>query len=123
MALRLVKGRNDLQLYLDSRMWSDPAILAVADKVRPYVTTFEPGAHELGSVAEVCLADGRKLTHRQLAPHGLPECPVSDGELNAIFRGLVSGIADDEHAVRIVEAIDALHNLDDVATPAEMLAP
>jgi len=53
----------------------------------------------------------------------LPECSASDGELNAKFRGLVSGIADDEHAVRMVEAVDALDNLDDVATLAEMLAP
>ena len=36
LGVRLVKGSNDLEMYIDPRLWTDPEILAVADKLHSY---------------------------------------------------------------------------------------
>lgn len=122
LALRLVMQSNDLHYYLDCKLWVDAKILEVADKVRTYAMSFEPGAHELGSKVEVILKNGQRLSRYQRAPRGLPECPATDEELKDKFHGLVEGLISDAQAHQIVKTIERLECIEDASVLAAMLA-
>ena len=68
VALRLVRGRNAVQDYLDPGNWTDPSLLAVADKVICHAKVFEPGAPEPGATVSLLMADGGS----RALPAGLP---------------------------------------------------
>jgi 2-methylcitrate dehydratase PrpD len=114
LALRLVERSNDIQLYLDPLRWSDPRILAVADKVKPHAIRFEPGACELGAEVQVRLRSGERHAFFQHAPRGYPENPASDEDLKSKFLGLVEGLIPDAQAHEIIALIEDLERLPDV---------
>jgi 2-methylcitrate dehydratase PrpD len=122
LALRLVEGRNDLQLYLDPQRWQDRRLLAAADKVTPYPMRFEPGASELGATVTVRLRGGQRHELHQRSPRGFPDNPASDHDLKCKFLELVSGLVTDERAARIVDVVDGLEELDDVSSLMALVA-
>lgn len=121
LALRVVRKSNDLQLYLDPALWSDPVILSVADRVRTHPIRFEPGAPELGATVEVVLKDGRRSEQHQRAPRGFPENPASDEDLRLKFRSLVDGLIPPQRARQIMRTVDALEELQDVSELCALL--
>jgi 2-methylcitrate dehydratase PrpD len=117
MGLLLARGATRLQDYADPAAWHDPAVLAVADKVRAYATEFAPGAPPLGARVKVALTDGRVLEHYQYAFRGHAENPASDTDIETKFRGLVAGLLADPDAM-----IDRVARLDRLETVAGLVA-
>ncbi|MFP6850449.1 MAG: MmgE/PrpD family protein [Pseudomonas sp.] len=122
LALRIVKRRNDLDLYLDSQHWTDPEVLAVADKVSPYAMTFEPGASELGATVVVQLHSGVTLQHYVRAPRGFPDNPASDADLTDKFTRLVSGLISDAAVERVMATLAQLEGEARASSLLEALA-
>lgn len=121
LALRVVKQRNDLDLYLNPQSWTDPAILAIADKVAPHAITFEPGTPELGATVSVLLRGGERFEYHQRAPRGFAENPASDADLADKFKRLVSGLIDDDTARLIMQAVDQLEDMERSSLLHELL--
>ena len=71
LGVRLVKGSNDLEMYIDPALWRDPEVLAVADKLQAYPLhtlpeyTQKVKAHPHMTKVEIKLKDGRVLTGEQ----------------------------------------------------------
>src|SRR6202043_133809 len=117
IALRLVRGQNCPQGYLDPNLWTDPDLLSVIDKVIPYPTTFDPGMPALLSCRiEITLKDGRVLSHTQAGAPGHPDHPdTRDGDIEAKFLDNVEGVLTPATARLILEHVAALEELSDVA--------
>ncbi len=59
LGVRLVKGCNDLEMYIAPKLWRDPEILSVADKVKAYPLSVATHPHM--TRVEIRLKGGRVL--------------------------------------------------------------
>jgi 2-methylcitrate dehydratase PrpD len=121
LALRLLKRSNDFQFYLDSKLWSDPAILAVGKKI-----TFvaDPSAHKERRFAcrmKIILSDGRVVEDDLSSPKGTTRNPLSKEELTEKFFTMSSAVLPDENLNRIFEKVDNIEAENDMSTLATLL--
>ena len=121
LGLSFVKGANLLTDYLEPSNWSDPAIMAIAEKVTPIERPTAPGASVLGALVKVTLKDGQVLEFDQPLPRGHPKNPPSMADVEAKFRGLVGGLLPDAQADAIVAAVAKLEAMDDVSELMKLL--
>jgi 2-methylcitrate dehydratase PrpD len=109
LASILVRGRAGLAEFDDAAV-REPAVLAVAGKVRYELdATIDYPRQFVGDV-ELTLADGRVLRERQDRPRGGPDAPLSRAEIEAKFRGnagLVLPAAKVEHVIGAVSGLAA----------------
>ena len=121
MAMRIVTGRNDVSSYLDMEAsgFQDPAVLAVADRVRMVrdeECTFE---NPLGRVT-LKLRDGREVTSSAFAP-GSPGNPVTRADVEHKYLGLVSRDFGADVAQRTLELIMNLERVRDIGDITRLL--
>lgn len=133
VGLRLVTGRNDLADYMDPARWSDPAILAVGDRLHvhgdPRYGAKDPaeGGSSVdwrtvnGARVRIALRDGRVVEAEEPYRRGSMWNPMTEAELRAKFHSLASAVLDRERADRIVQTVATLEQIDDVATLLPML--
>ncbi|MDV7214668.1 MmgE/PrpD family protein [Streptomyces prunicolor] len=116
VALRLVRGHNRPEDYMDPALWTDPDLLSVVDKVVPYSMEFPPDAPFLSCRVDIALADGRVLSHTQWGVRGHPAHPdTEDTDIETKFLDNVDGIISRPAARKIIERIKGLESLADVA--------
>jgi 2-methylcitrate dehydratase PrpD len=120
IALRLVRHSNDVGLYLDPRGWTDPALLAVIDKVKPYPMPVAPG-EELGARVTVTTRDGRRLEAVQPAFRGHHTNPASSGDIEEKFFETVAPVMSPATSEELVGAIRHVDDMDDVSALAPLL--
>jgi 2-methylcitrate dehydratase PrpD len=114
LALRLVRHANELDSYTDPRSWSDPDVLAIADKVRAHGVSFEPGACELGATVDVVLRDGRRLAAKRQAPRGHPDNPATTRDLEEKFFSLTKGVLPPGVPEQVLRTVNRLEEQPDV---------
>jgi 2-methylcitrate dehydratase PrpD len=129
-AVMMAKGNVTLRDYTDEGL-SDPAVLAMADKISyRAVPGQEPGkgstsAASIGiTTLEVCTKDGRKLTCTPTGVPGDAKNPVDQELLEVKFRDCVSFSAKPISASnvnRMIELIADLENLKDVTEITKLL--
>ncbi|XAH22063.1 MmgE/PrpD family protein [Xylophilus sp. GW821-FHT01B05] len=114
MAMRIVKGRNDVGSYLDMEAGSfqDSAVLAVAERVRMVSDEECTFKNPLGRVT-LKMRDGRVLSASAFAP-GSPGNPVSRADIEQKYLGLVSRDYGDDVARRTLDLIMDLEHVGDV---------
>jgi 2-methylcitrate dehydratase PrpD len=114
IALRLVRGQNRPQEYMNPDLWTDPGLLSVVDKIVPYPKVFAPGLPPLLSCQlDITLKDGRVLSRTQGGARGYPNHPdTRDSDIETKFLGNVEGIISPAKARKIVERVNALDRLD-----------
>jgi 2-methylcitrate dehydratase PrpD len=121
IASLLVRGHVSVADFTDEAI-ADPAVLAVARKVRyetrPYPTY--PQAFPGGAV--VRLADGTSFEADYPYQRGGPESPLSHDEVREKFRDNASLSLADAAVEALEEALLALDELDDVAAALAPLA-
>jgi len=124
IALRLVRGQNRPQEYLNPELWTDPDLMSVVDKITPYPTEFAPGLPALLSCRlDITLTDGRHLSHTQGGMRGYPNHPdTRDSDIETKFLDNVDGIIDTEKARQIIEHVDVLEKLDGIADLMALMA-
>ncbi|MFI5882844.1 MmgE/PrpD family protein [Streptomyces sp. NPDC051554] len=116
VALRLVRGHNRPEDYMDPVLWTDPDLLSVVDKVVPYATEFPPDAPFLSCRVDIALADGRVLSHTQWGVRGQPAHPdTEDTDIEAKFLDNVDRLISGPAARKTVERINELEHLDNMA--------
>jgi 2-methylcitrate dehydratase PrpD len=101
LAHRVVHGRLDLESFTPDAI-TDPAVLALARRVRPEPFEGEPPSRFAGGT-RVVTSDGRSLD--RLVPHspGTPGNPLGDEAVAAKFRAC-AGLALDADGVDALEA-------------------
>ena len=127
-AVMMTHGNVQLRDYTDAAL-SDPAVLAMADRVS---WRAEPGAEvPVGGesalsrpTVEIRLRDGRTLSRKADGVPGDPRHPVSQAQLEAKFRDCVAFAAKpvtQQNVDRAIALIANLENLDDAAEIVRVL--
>jgi 2-methylcitrate dehydratase PrpD len=120
IALRIVRQSNDIGLYMDPDGWTDPALLDVIDKVKPYAMPVAPG-EELGARVTVMARDGRRLEAVQPAFRGHHTNPASSGDIEEKFCETVAPVMSPAQTEELIEAIRHVDDMDDVTALAALL--
>ncbi|MCC6535847.1 MAG: MmgE/PrpD family protein [Burkholderiales bacterium] len=115
LALRLVKGRNDLGDYMNPKLWKDPEIVALIERIHVHPDARMVGDLWCGAWARVVLRDGRVLETEQLYRKGSPQQPLTWDELAGKFRRLACAALDEQGAQRIAATVNRLDQVEDVA--------
>lgn len=121
LALRLLKNHNDLSLYMDSKLWTDPKVLALAKKVKSYADPQAKGDKNYNTAMEVKLVNGRSIKAFQEYPPGSPLNPVSRDELRKKFRKLAAVVLPENRIDRIIDKVDRLETIHDASDLVPLL--
>ncbi|HEY2776792.1 MAG TPA: MmgE/PrpD family protein [Gaiellaceae bacterium] len=121
LAVRLLKGRNDIRDYTDPDTWHDAEVLALAHKVR-----FRPDESLHGAkftcTVTVELRDGRVVSGETHHAKGHCDDPLTPDEVRAKFHDLADEIVSVERADEIVRAVGAAREGGDARDLASLLA-
>ncbi|TMH58527.1 MAG: MmgE/PrpD family protein [Betaproteobacteria bacterium] len=99
-AVAIIDGAAGPAQYSDAHV-ADPAVIALRDRVR---ATVDPALSEDAAHIRIRLSDGR--IHERFVAHALGsiENPMSDGDLEAKFRGLCAPILSEDATQAIIAA-------------------
>ena len=122
VGLLLTRGQDRPQDYFDASLWSDPDILAVADRVQVYATSFPDGFPLLSARVEVRLRDGREFTTVQRGFRGHPANPATAGELEVKFRANLQGLRSADEIEEILALTRSLDQVPDLGHLTGLLA-
>ena len=103
VGVRLVKGSNDLEMYIDPKLWRDPEILSVADKVKAY--SLSVAAHPHLTRVEIRLKGGRVLEGEQEDVRGSETLPFSQEIIEAKFRRLAGVVLPEDQVEEIMHTV------------------
>jgi 2-methylcitrate dehydratase PrpD len=117
VALRVLFGRNDLELYEDRRLWTDPAVLAVAARVTVQADDrLDPQAEQGRGRISVHFTDGTVREANAPVPAGRPDNPLPRDEMDARFTRFSRGLGESaqrqlDHALTHLEHLDGVGDL------------
>lgn len=112
LALQLVSGANRPQDYTDPTYWTDPRILALAERVEPYAMDIPDGDPDLSAAVEIRLSDGRRVEAYQPGFHGHPVWPATAQDIEEKFLANLDGISDPAAAKDLIEAVRTLETIE-----------
>ena len=112
LGLLLVKGSNDLELYIEPAAWRDPEVLAIVDKLEPYSLNDPSAPHR--TRVDIRLKSGRVLTGEQEDARGSDASPFSDAVMEAKFRRLAAALPGDQ-AEQVMQTVARLPDLESIA--------
>lgn len=121
LALRLLKGNNDLPDYLDAALWHDPAILDIGRKIELVADPTAVGPRRFACRMTIGLKDGRELRDEIAAPKGNYRNPLSQEELRDKFYRVGQGALGANQLGRIIDAVADIDNERDVARLAALM--
>ncbi|MBI4189773.1 MAG: MmgE/PrpD family protein [Betaproteobacteria bacterium] len=114
LALRLVIGRNDLDLYMNEKLWTDENIVQVSGKVTAYADPSAKRDRLAGSLVSVEMNDGRKLEQYVQHRKGTPQNPATKVELMEKFVSLAESVLQHPQIDEVVRVVDRLEHADSV---------
>ena len=122
IAEALHEGKLGKTAYL-RRNLRNPAILALAQRVRYYIDPDFPGPGRFKGAVRITLHDGRVIEETQEHNLGSPENPMTAAQLRAKFDENASGMLSTSERSRLASEIDRLDHLDDASTIVECGVP
>ncbi len=122
LAEALARGRLGRDAYGD-RALRDPAILALAARVRYHVDPGFPGPGRFKGEVSVTLRNGRILTEVEAYNRGSLQNPMPVEDLRAKFDDNAGAILDRAGRDRLAEAINRLDQAPDVRTVIDLAVP
>ena len=120
LAEALVRGSLGRHAYNDESL-RDPAILALARRVRWHADPSFPGPGRFKGAVTVTLKDGTTLTEVEDYNRGSSENPMTEAELRAKFDENAEGMLDAAGRDRVAETVDRLETLTDARTLVDLL--
>jgi len=115
LAIRLLKNDNDLSLYMDPKLWTDPKVLALAKKVKSYADPKAKKDQNYNTTMEVKLKNGKTYKAFEAYPPGSPLNMVSRDVLRTKFRKMARVVLAEDRVERLIEEVGRIDNYDDVA--------
>jgi 2-methylcitrate dehydratase PrpD len=119
VAIRLIKGSNTLEMYLDPKLWTDPEVLSLVDRVEGHVVA-KPGAPRFTTV-DIKLKNGQVLHGELDATPGSEESPFSDEIMAEKFRGLAEVMLPRQQVDAIMQKVNSLESMKSMAELAPLL--
>jgi 2-methylcitrate dehydratase PrpD len=113
LGVRLVKGSNDLELYIDPALWRDPEVLAVADKLDAYTLTDD--SRPRMTRVEIRLKGGRVLAGEQEDARGSETLPFSQEVIETKFRRLAGVLIERDRVEQVLQLVSRLEALPSIA--------
>lgn len=119
LGVLLVKGSNDLDLYIDPALWRDPEVLSVADKLDAYTLTDD--SRPRMTRVEIRLKGGRVLEGEQDDARGSETFPFSQEVIETKFRRLAGVMIPADQAGQIMRLVSRLEQLPSLAELVPLL--
>ena len=115
IAMALVDGEVTFESTHSYQRMSDPAVLAVKERVQliPDPALMDPQAPRSGQV-EVTLNDGAVLSHFTPHAYGTMQNPMDTETVNAKARYLFNPVLGPQRAEAVIEAVNNLENVGNV---------
>jgi 2-methylcitrate dehydratase PrpD len=121
LALRIVHGRNDLDLYTDPAVWRDPKVAVLARRVEAYVDPEAVGECRHGSRITVELTSGEICEAYQPHRKGSRGNPASRDDLLVKYRTLAERVLGCSRTAEIANLVDRLEHIADAAELPQLL--
>jgi 2-methylcitrate dehydratase PrpD len=121
LALRLLKHDNDLSLYMDPKLWTDPNVLALAKKVKTYKDSNAVKDQNYNTTMEVKLVSGKRYKAFEAYPPGSPLNMVGRDVLRDKFRKLAGAVLPEERIKKLIAAVERLERSSDAAELVSLL--
>jgi 2-methylcitrate dehydratase PrpD len=117
-----IKGLNPGPEWFKKENLDNPNILELAKKVRLLAY---PNADRSGSRGdvEIILDGGGKYEKIVACPKGEPENPMTDRELKTKFKSLATRVINEQKVTKVVDVIEKLERVKDVANICDLLQP
>ena len=115
LAIRLLKNDNDLNFYMDPKLWTDAKVLALAKKVKSYADPNAKKDQNYNTTMEVKLNNGKSYKAFEAYPPGSPHNMVSREVLRTKFRKMAGAVLAAERIEKLIEAVDRLETYEDAA--------
>ncbi len=109
LGVRLVKGSNDLEMYIDPDLWRDPDVLSVADRLEAYTLSVESKPRM--TRVEITLRGGRVLEGEREDARGSERFPFSQEVLDDKFRKLAGALLPRKQVEQIMAQVSAMERL------------
>ena len=113
MAETVTTGRLDKHSFAAESL-RDPALNAMADRVGFEIDPTDTDRRRLKGRVRLTLRDGRVLDHTVADMRGMPQAPMSEGDVVAKFRANADGVVPSRDVERVLDALLALETADDV---------
>jgi 2-methylcitrate dehydratase PrpD len=118
LAIRVIKGSNDLSLYMDERLWRDPEVLKLAHKVRFYPVPEIRDEQKHGCRMRV-IARGQTMEADLDYPKGSFKNPLTKEELYSKFGNLAACVFPADRCRQVigaVEGVDRMQNMSELVS-------
>ncbi|HEY7322588.1 MAG TPA: MmgE/PrpD family protein [Candidatus Binatia bacterium] len=122
LALRLLRGGNELKSYLDRNAWHDPAILALERKIDLYADPTAVKERRFACRMKITLLSGVVIDGTLQSPKGNFSNSLSKEELTEKFLANGSSVLPQEKLERIVEKVGKVEAEEDMASLAALLS-
>ena len=122
LALRLLRGSNELKFYLDSNVWRDRAILAMGRKIELFADPTAVKERRFACRMKIVLLSGNVIEGSLPSPKGNFSNPLSKQELTEKFFGNASSVLSQEKLERIVEKVERVETEEDMSSFAALLS-
>jgi 2-methylcitrate dehydratase PrpD len=119
LGVLLVKGSNDLEMYIEPALWRDPAVLSIVDKLDPYTLTDD--SRPRMTRVEIRLKGGKVLAGEQEDARGSETFPFSQEVIESKFRRLAGVMIPGERAEQILRLVSRLEQLPSLAELVPLL--
>ncbi|HXF55582.1 MAG TPA: MmgE/PrpD family protein [Hyphomicrobiaceae bacterium] len=123
LALHIVDGGLTFRSSHDQERMSDPAVLALRERIRLEPDEALAVAHPpRQGIVEIRLRDGRLLRHHAKVVRGTPQNPMTEDEVAAKALDLMRPVLGYERSRRVADTVLRLESLGNTAELARMLA-
>ncbi len=122
LAIRLIKGSNDLSLYMDSHLWRDPQLLTLAHKIHFYPVPEIKDEQKHGCRMRITLAQGKTVEANLDYPKGSFKNPLTEEELRSKFRNLASSVLPANRIEKVIGTVERMEQISDASQLVSLLA-
>ena len=121
LALRLLKGSNDLKFYLDPMTWRDRDILEVGKKIKLSADPTAEKERRFACKLKISMVGGNSFEGDLASPKGSFANPLSATEAKDKFLELGSAVLDRETLSLVIDRVANIEEDDDVSSLAALL--
>ena len=122
LALRLLKGSNELKFYLDSNVWRDPAVLAMGRKIELFADPTAVKERRFACRMRISLLSGNVVEGSLPSPKGNFSNSLSKQEITEKFLGNASSVLSQEKLNRIIEKVEGVEAEEDMSSLVSLLS-
>lgn len=122
VALALIKGKVSFADSHDPSLMHEPQLIAQRSKIKVFADpALDDPAAPRGAKVTVTLTNGQTVTHHTRFPSGTKENPLSVEAVNSKVRDLIVPVIGQERSERLIDQVNHLEKLQDVAQLRDLL--